>query len=111
MLDQDDRRAELVVDVEDEAAHVLLFLDVHAGHRLVEEQHLRLHRQRPAEVDALLQPVGQLPDRGLAVGLDLEEVDDPLDDDALLGLLALGRAPADRLLEEVGLPSSGCARS
>src|SRR6476660_4389718 len=37
VLDQHDRRAELVVDVEDEAAHVLLLLDVHAGHRLVEQ--------------------------------------------------------------------------
>src|SRR6476620_12513545 len=45
VLDQHDRGAELVVDVEDEAAHVLLLLDVHAGHRLVEQQHLRLHRQ------------------------------------------------------------------
>src|ERR1043165_8134186 len=38
VLDQDERGAEVVVDVEDEAAHVLLFLVVHARHRLVEEQ-------------------------------------------------------------------------
>ena len=38
VLDQCDRRAELVVDVEDEAAHVLFFLDVHPGHRLIEQQ-------------------------------------------------------------------------
>ena len=103
VLDQHDGGAELVVDVEDEAAHVLLLLDVHAGHRLVEQQHLRLHRQRAAEVDALLQAVGQAADRRLAVGLDLEEVDDALDDCAVLDLLALGGAPADGLLEEVGL--------
>ena len=41
------------------------------------------------------------PDRRLAIGLDLEEVDDVLDELALLGLLALGRAPAQRLLEQV----------
>ena len=38
--------------VEDEAAHVLLFLDVHAGHRLVEQQHRRLGRQRAASSTA-----------------------------------------------------------
>src|SRR5271169_476183 len=37
VLDQCDRRAELVVDVEDEAAHVLLLLDIHPRHRLVEQ--------------------------------------------------------------------------
>src|SRR5436190_11285169 len=107
VLDQDDRRAELVVDVEDEAAHVLLLLDVHPRHRLVEEQHLRLHRQRAAEVDALLQAVRHLADRRLAVGLDLEEVDDVLDHLTMRRLLALGGVPAERktkgLLEEVGL--------
>src|SRR5688572_19997436 len=38
VLDQHDRRSVVVVDVEDEAAHVLLFLEVHSGHRLVEQQ-------------------------------------------------------------------------
>src|SRR6185369_1292861 len=102
VLDEDDRRPELVVDVEDEAAHVLLLLDVHPRHRLVEQQHLRLHRERAAEVDALLQAVGELADRRPAVRLDLEEVDDPLDDLAVRSLLASGGAPADRLLQDVG---------
>src|ERR1039458_452991 len=35
-----------VVHVEDEAAHVLLFLDVHAGHRLVQQQHAWLGGKR-----------------------------------------------------------------
>src|SRR5687767_15114709 len=42
VLDQHDGGAELVVGVEDEAAHVLLFLEVHARHGLIQEQHLRL---------------------------------------------------------------------
>src|SRR5687768_1029727 len=54
VLDQHDGGAELVVHIEDEAAHVLLFLDVHAGHGLVEEQHPGLGGERAAEVDALL---------------------------------------------------------
>src|SRR5882762_6002582 len=73
VLDQHDGGAVVVVDVEDEAAHVLLFLEVHAGHRLVEQQHRRLGGKRAAQLDALLQPVGQPPDRRLANMLDLEE--------------------------------------
>src|SRR6185369_10938667 len=59
VLDERDRGAELVVHVEDEARHVLLLLDVHAGHRLVEQQEIGLHRQRAAELDALLEAVRQ----------------------------------------------------
>src|SRR3990167_5963529 len=103
VFDQHDGGAELVVDVQHEAAHVLLLLDVHAGHRLVEQQHLGLHRQRAAQVHALLQAVGQAPHGGLAVSLDLEEIDDVLDELAVRFFLALRRADADRLLEEVGL--------
>src|SRR5574343_1095916 len=110
VLDQDDGGAEFLVDVEDEAAHVLFLLDVHAGHRLVEQQHAGLHGQGAAQVDALLQAVGQAAHRGLAEGLDLEEVDDVLDEGAVRALLALGRAPADRLLEEVGLHLQVAAR-
>ncbi len=101
VLDQCDRRAELVVDVEDEAAHVLLLLDIHARHRLVEQQELRLHRQCAAELDALLQPVGQPPDRRLADRLDFEKVDDPLDLRAMRELLLLGRAEMDRLPQKI----------
>ena len=68
--------------------HVLLLLEVHAGHRLVQQQQLRLHGQRAAELDALLQAVGQLADRHLADVLDLQEVDDLLDALAMLDLLA-----------------------
>src|SRR5260221_419090 len=39
VLDQDDRGPVLLVDVEDEAAHVLFLLHVHAGHRLVQQKH------------------------------------------------------------------------
>src|SRR3989454_5696341 len=59
VLDQRDRRVELVVDVEDEAAHVFLLLDVHAGHRLVEQQQLPLGGPRPPQLPALLHPAPQ----------------------------------------------------
>ena len=80
MLDEGDGRADQSVGLEDEAAHVLLFLEVHARHRLVEQQELGLHGERPAEFDPLLQAVGQGADRRLADMLDLEEVDDLLAD-------------------------------
>src|SRR3989454_8551176 len=48
VLDQHDGGAIVVVDVEDEAAHVLLFLEVHAGHGLVEQQDRRLGGKRAA---------------------------------------------------------------
>ena len=101
VLDQHDRRAVLLVDVEHEAAHVLLFLDVHAGHGLVEQQQRRLGRERAREFDALLQAVRQPADRRLADVLDLQEVDDLLDLAPVLQLLASRATDVDRLLEEV----------
>ena len=63
VLDHDDRDVELVADVEDVAGGVLGLLEVHAGHRLVEQQQLGLHGQRATELDALLHAVRQQPDR------------------------------------------------
>src|SRR5436189_1555337 len=100
VLDERDRRAELRVDVEDEAAHVFLLLDVHAGHRLVEQEELGLGGERAPELHALLQPVGQSAGRGLADRLDLQKIDDPLDERAVLDLLTAGRAPVERLQQE-----------
>src|SRR5437879_1878305 len=100
VLDQRDSRVELVVDVEDEAAHVFLLLDVHAGHRLVEQQELGLGGERAPELHALLQPVGQSAGRRLADRLDLQQIDDPLDEHAVLDLLTAGRAPVERLQQE-----------
>ncbi len=101
MLDQNDGGAELVVDVENETAHVLLFLEVHAGHRLIEQQQLRLRRKSARELHALLQSVGQPADGGLAYMLYLEEVDDRLDLGTVLELLAPRGSPVERLLQEV----------
>ena len=109
VLDQRDGGAELLVHVEDEARHVLLLLEVHAGHRLVEQQQLRLHRERAAELDALLQAVGQPADRDLADVLDLEEVDDLLDLAAVLDLLGERRAEAEDLPEEAAVHLQGAA--
>src|SRR5574343_1446228 len=100
VLDQHDGGAEFVVHVEDEAAHVLLFFQVHAGHRLVQQQHLRLHGQRAPQIHPLLQTIGQLPHGGLAVGLDFQEVDDAFNKLALADFLALGRPDAQHLQQQ-----------
>src|SRR5919108_1790673 len=101
VLDERHGGAELGVDVEDEAAHVFLLLDVHAGHGLVQQQQLRLGRQRTGQLHALLQAVGQLAGRRLADGLDLEEVDDALDEGAVGQLLPAGRPPPERVGDDV----------
>src|SRR3990167_5674536 len=101
VLDEHDGGAELVVHIEDEAAHVLLFFHVHAGHGLVQQQHLRLHGQAVAQVHALLQAIGQLAHGRLAKRLDFQEVDDVLDVLAVADLLALGRADTQRLHQQV----------
>ena len=102
MLDEHDGRAHLIVDVEYETAHVLLFLEIHPGHRLIEQQQLRLRSKSSREFHALLQAVREPAHRGLADVLDLEKIDDRLDFGAVLELLALRRPPIDRLLQEIG---------
>ena len=102
---------ELLADLEDVAGHVLGLLEVHAGHRLVEQQQLGLHGQRPAQLDALLDAVGQQPDRRVAVGLELEQLDDLLDRRAVLDLLAPGPAPPQRAGDEARSSSGGGGRA
>src|SRR4051812_10439194 len=57
MLDQAHGNAELLVGLQDEAAHVLLFLEVHASHRLVQQQKARFRRKGTAKLDPLLQTI------------------------------------------------------
>ena len=100
VLDQDDRRAELVVDVENETAHVLLLLDAHARHRLVQQKQHGLGGERAGQLYPFLQAVGEPSDGNLADRLDLQEVDDLLDLPAVPDLFALRAAPVERLLEK-----------
>src|SRR6185295_9100140 len=77
--------------------------EVHARHRLVEQHQLGLRGERAAELDALLQAVGQPSDRRPADMLDLEEVDDFLDCAPVHELFALRRTDPQRLLEDVAM--------
>ena len=101
VFDQDYGGAKLVVHVQHEAAHVLFLFHVHAGHGLVEQQHLRLHGQGTAQVHAFLQAVGQLAHRCLAVSLDFEEVDDVFDVFAVACFFTLCGADPQRLHQQV----------
>ncbi len=103
VLDQHNRGAVLLVDIENEPAHVLLFLHVHAGHRLVEQQQRRLGGQCAGKLDTLLQSVRQAPYRRLPDVLDLEEIDHLLHLRPLRHLLTPSAPDPYRLLDEAGL--------
>ena len=75
MLDQEHRDAALFLNVEDEARHVFGFFAVHPGDRFIEHQNLWLHRQRPRQLDALLQAVGQARNRLVADVVNLQKID------------------------------------
>src|SRR5262245_57847743 len=88
------------IDVEDETTHVLLLLEIHPGHRLVEQQQVGLHGEGAAELDPLLQTVGELADLNLADMLNLQKIDDLLDAAALLDLFRKRRSDPQELPEE-----------
>src|SRR6185312_8412103 len=96
--------------LEDEPTHVFLLLEIHAGHRFVEQQEFRLHRQRAAQLDPLLEAVRQTADRYAADRLDFEEVDNVLDHAAMGDLLVERRAVAQQLPEQAALHLEGAAR-
>ena len=79
VLDHQHGDAELVADVVDPEGHVVGLLDVQARGRLVEQQQLRLGAQRPRQLDHLAHAVRQAGDQRLAVVLQVEQVDHPLD--------------------------------
>ena len=93
MLDQDHGRAALLVHVEHVARHVLFLFLVHAGHRFIEQEHFRLQRERPSELDALLQAIGERAGGKLAQVLELEELEQVLDLLAVRDLFLLRQAP------------------
>ncbi len=111
VLDHHHGHAELFVEIDDVARHVLLFLEVHAGHRLVEQDQLRLQRHGAGELDALAQAVGQGAGGGLAHRLQVEEIDDLLDLAAMLELLApRAGQPVQRSRDEIVLQAGDAAR-
>ena len=101
MLRQHDGGTKFFIDFQHKTAHVLLFLDVHAGHGFIQQQQLGLHGQGATQINAFLQTVGQLPYRGFAKRLDFQKVDDVLDKLAVFFFFSLGRADAQGLQKQV----------
>jgi hypothetical protein len=100
----------LLVDVDDEARHVLFLFEIHAGHRFVEQKKVRLHCQCAAELHALLQAVRQAADRNFADGGDLEKIDDLLDPAPMLDLFPQRRAVTQKLPEKAAAHLQRAAR-
>ena len=81
--DEDRRHVHLVVEAAQPGAQVLADLGVERAEGLVEQQHLRLDRQRPGQRHALALAAGEL--RGVAVG-------EPVELDQVQQLVRPGRA-------------------
>ena len=54
VLDNQDRNVPLLAGVQDETCDVFLFLVIHAGHRLVEDEEPRLSGERASQLHAFL---------------------------------------------------------
>ena len=98
------RHAPFLVEVDDVAGHVLLLFQIHARHRLVEQNEPRLERHGAGQLDPLAQPVREGPGSRFADVLDIEEIDDLFHLAAVLQLFAAGAGePVDRTGEKVAL--------
>ena len=88
MLYPDNCRREFVPRTKQEARKILLLLTVKTCGGLVQQHQRGLGGESPRKPDDLLYPVRQISHRMLAVGFELEEIDDGFD------LLALLQFPA-----------------
>ena len=69
VADQDVGDAGLVADVGEQVQHLGLDRDVQRGHRLVQDQHLGLGRQRAGDRHPLALPAGQRPRQGVHLAI------------------------------------------
>src|SRR3546814_9227501 len=76
MLDQHHRNAAGFADIENKASQIFLFFGIHARHRLVHQQDLRLLRKGTTEIDSLTLAIAERADRTVADRLHLEQFDD-----------------------------------
>ena len=102
MLDHQHRDAEVALHVVDPERHVVGLLDVQSRRRLVEQDQSRLGAERARQLDHLAHAVRQPGDDRLAVMLQVEQVDHPLDRFARrdLGGTRLGRE--DEIADDAG---------
>ena len=109
VLDEDDDGIRHLHHVEHVAADRLLLLEVHAPHRLVEEEDLGIGGEGAAELHPFLETEREAPGRSGADLGDVEEVDDLLRPPPMLDFLAAGRAPEDAALEHPALHEHAAA--
>src|ERR1019366_8900937 len=76
MLDPDHRNSELVFDAQDQTRQVLSLIAVQSGGWLVKQQQCRLKRESARETDDLLCAERQASNTGVAIALNLDEIDD-----------------------------------
>src|SRR4030066_1308331 len=95
MLDEDDGAPSHLVEVEDDPGHVPLLLEVHPGHRFVEQEELGPEREGAGKFYPFPQAVRKRPNGFFPDVLDLEEIDDVLDDLPVLDLLLAGGPEID----------------
>ena len=111
VLDQDRGDVQLTADLQDVVGRLLGLLLVHARHWFVEEEQPGFHRQRPPELDPLLDAVGQGTDGHRAIVGEVEEVGD-LGAAAAVGLLLATRlAVPQRAGDRAGTSAGGGARA
>ena len=88
-------------DIDDKAGDVLFFFQVHAGHRLIQQQDFRFQRQSPPQLHALAHAVGQRADRVLADRLYFQEIDDVFHGLAVLDFFFMRPAEVQSAGEDV----------
>ena len=105
VLDKDDRGIGKLDDVQHVPAHVLFLFDIHPAHGLIEEQYLRIGRQRSTELDPFLKAERQAACERTADIRQIQEIDDLLDALAVLGFLAPGRGTDQSAVSGLALGS------
>ena len=74
-------------DTRELVLHLAAGLRVQGGERLVHEQHVRLGRQNPRDLDPLFHAAGQFARKFVAVAVEAHQLQQALGDIALLGLV------------------------
>jgi hypothetical protein len=100
VLDHQHGDAEVVLDVLDPERHVVGFLRIQAGGRLVEQQQPRLGGERARQLDHFAHAIGQTGDQAVAVVRQVEEIDHLLHRFALRQLRAAHARREQQLLPQ-----------
>ena len=101
VLDHQHRDAHLLLDVLDPEGDVLRLLRRQARGRFVEQEQLRLDRQRAAHLDDLAHAVRQAGNVLLAIGLQVEELDHAFDRLPVAMLFGPHRRQEQKLRHEI----------